>query len=1213
MSVGELIPNISVTEDSKRDSRSILFLKRLFPLDLVDCRQLQEGGSLSNIDGYLDILCPDGTAKEKVVVQVKHLTYPEHDGKVFYDIPKSIYAYAERHKGELVIFIACDYDHGIFYWRNIDEASIEEFRNGSDNIRTKERYYFQEKEKCSENNVAETIDLWRELYNRRMESIKDEKMLANQFAAQQKIYFNAVSSELHGAVGSHINRYQVDEIRQWIGKDSREDDNRICLLAGDAGVGKSAVLKDLISLSKSDNIAYLCIKADSIDDNGNPVTLEKMLETLAYYSTEADEVVLIVDQIDALSQCLTSDRRRLNMMMTMLSSLNDWPNIRAVVSCRKYDLEYDSALNSLKTKSTLIEIGELTDEEVAIALNNLEKGLDKRVDHVTAKMLRNVQMLDSFSILFHRNKSKINFNSRIELYDALWDNIICDSSSRQDVKMRECVMYKIAELIRQSGTLNPQFVPTSDHKLAYEYLASNSLIRREGSAVSFFHQSFYEYTLARDYSEKGRLFVSDIKKEIQGLELRSTVKAILDFNRGHNIANFVEESRGILVDPDIRLHLKLLTLSVLAFVDSPSRGEKNLIVEICRKDRRMLECFLRGVNAPCWFPTIRNILCGIMPEQKRSDKLFFPVVQCLSRYAFINPEEVYGMINMIQDRVSRLFALAYVQRGHNDYSKTCVLAAYNELKPQNDLYRIDQIQDAIKTNVAFALHEIEELLRDYIISENFGNKHNEYELVEELCPRLCAEYPKEMLGILHRCICETVRKTAQQSIYIFSTTKIFDATFAKDCIGKLLKMYEDLLIRYSSDGSTVRPLVEELMSLHNETTLSMAFAAMAVAPGMHDGLIRSILNDNVKIGGYLHGDVGFFFLRLLRVWYDTLDGVETVWYQRLLLSYRSEFDFKYDSERRWCLLLCPHLWRDKWKLICNTLPEDSFIPEMKRCFQELMRRFGSRDIVERCDHSITAALYCGGVVGNDTYARWPISNWLSSFLKLSEYKWREGRNPISLRVHAEAFEKCVAANPKKYYNFVFDISAKTDVSDMYKIAGLKGLLVGGVDPYALWVLAEKYITEDFARNDCYTFSQLAEYYIKEENSHVDAIMGLCKTLVLSPFSEPQKTLNENESNRDKSIKARDLLNMAINSYQGRAAELLVHMCRIPLRRPIVYSFFTDNSTIMHECVRTLPLYYLNAKDYYDAELYFPLMRSILSGMGSEALYPCRCNTVVFLS
>ena len=93
------------------------------------------------------------------------------------------------------------------------------------------------------------------------------------------------------------------------------------------------------------------------------------------------------------------------------------------------------------------------------------------------------------------------------------------------------------------------------------------------------------------------------------------------------------------------------------------------------------------------------------------------------------------------------------------------------------------------------------------------------------------------------------------------------------------------------------------------------------------------------------------------------------------------------------------------------------IPEMRRCYQELLRRFGQKHMVERNYHSVGVAHICGGVVGDETYARWPISNWLNSFLKLGEYKRREGRGPISLREHANAFKRCVSSNPTRFYDF----------------------------------------------------------------------------------------------------------------------------------------------------------------------------------------------------
>ena len=71
----ELKPNKSIYPSTLLDRKSINFLNNLFPYELVDCSQLQIGGTLPNIDGYLDLICSDGTAYERIFVQVKHLTH----------------------------------------------------------------------------------------------------------------------------------------------------------------------------------------------------------------------------------------------------------------------------------------------------------------------------------------------------------------------------------------------------------------------------------------------------------------------------------------------------------------------------------------------------------------------------------------------------------------------------------------------------------------------------------------------------------------------------------------------------------------------------------------------------------------------------------------------------------------------------------------------------------------------------------------------------------------------------------------------------------------------------------------------------------------------------------------------------------------------------------------------------------------------------------
>lgn len=69
----------------------------------------------------------------------------------------------------------------------------------------------------------------------------------------------------------------------------------------------------------------------------------------------------------------------------------------------------------------------------------------------------------------------------------------------------------------------------------------------------------------------------------------------------------------------------------------------------------------------------------------------------------------------------------------------------------------------------------------------------------------------------------------------------------------------------------------------------------------------------------------------------------------------------------------------KWDLICNTLPEDGLIPEMKKCSQELLRRFGRRNIVKRPGDIAVVTYYGGGLVSDDTYSKFSLKNWLNSF------------------------------------------------------------------------------------------------------------------------------------------------------------------------------------------------------------------------------------------
>ena len=1200
--MSEFVPNKNATESSKLDQRSIRFIKNLLPDDDVDCSQLHEGGTLPNIDGYLDFLCKDGTSNERIFVQVKHLTYAPVNGDAFYDIPKSIYAYSERHKGEVIVFIACYPESEVFYWRYIDNKAIEEFKCHSETIQETARYHFKPEESCTKDNVDAIVATWKRLYKERMEAIKDEKQLAEAFASTQRVAFNSIPFELHGLSNSHIRRPETDMLYNWAINDLPSGKKNLCLLIGDAGIGKSVVIKDLIGHLENGGVRCLCLKADTLDDANNPVSLETIYDTLAYYASNQQPTVFIIDQIDALSLSLSNDRSRLNTLISVLSSIEDWPNVRAVVSCRKYDLEYDAVLNGLKDKSEIVELGLMSESEVKAALEKLEQGLVGKISPTTFSILRNVQYLNSFCYLFQRNKRRLNFNSPIELYDALWDSVLDGLPAQIVYNDAEKVLYGIAECIKKSGTLKPVWQPISNLRAAYTYLASNGIVLPDGNAVSFFHQTFFDYALAKSYLSQNKSYISDLENEFQGLEIRSTVKAVLEYARGHNDVGYASEIQQLLTSDKIRLHIKLLAISILATANDPRPVEKRIVKTVCQNDVRLLSYFFRGVQGENWFSTASLMLKAFLPDSDKDSILFIPMLSVLSRYSFSHPNEVFSLIDTIKNEESRLFARSYVLRGHNDYRNKKVIDAFRSVCISGNVFAVNWIQDAMQSNEAFGLEETGKLLQKYLESDNRAHNHDGYELVDVLSKNLSITHPRQFLSILHSCLVQFIRNNAFKGYHGFTITKGFNGFSTDEYLDKLLDIYEQLLLRFSSDSAVIAPIVDELLALNNETSLAMAFSAMAEHPELHSQLIESLVANSSTIEKYLQGPVKYYFLKMLKSWYLTLESMKAEEYQRKVLSYVSSSDYLANKEKKYSSMPFPHLWHEKWELICNTLPNNGLLPEMKKCAGELQRRFGRKFIVERDRHGITSAVYCGGITDDATYATFSPAVWLSSFIKLNETNyWRFNRKPIDLRAHADAFKKCVAADPVKFKDFVFEISQRNAIKPDYLVSGIEGLLDGGVDIEEMWPLASRFITTEYAVANSFSFGQIAGHYFKTDNKYIDMILPVVvDVMALSPCERLIAYSDDKTESKLEDI-VNNMLTRAINSEQGRALELLIQLASIPKRRKQAYEIITNAIPSLNQCLRTLPVHYLYVKDHFDESMYFPLLKECLSYLGPEAL------------
>lgn len=1202
-----LQPNKSSWTSKRLDEKSVRLLRKILEDKRVDTSKVEEGGTEANIDGYISILDDNDTIVAKVTVQIKHYNNNAISEKgIYYDIPKSILAYANRMKGEVVLFITCDTNNNIVYWKYIDSIFIENQIDSSENIQQTYRYYFKENENLTENNVDSVIDLWETLYHEQMLSLKDEKAKLLDFLDVNLKFFEGIATTFYGLKESHIARKETEQLFDWIQGDLTPEDCHLKLLVGNAGVGKTVIIKDLLDKLTASGIKCLTIKADYYnitEDETSDFSLKKLHASLDLLVSEHKKVVFIIDQIDALSQYLSNDRDKLNILLNVIVAWEkkSSKDIRIIVSCRKYDLEYDPSLSQLKEHSTAIEVNSLNDKEVENVVNKLDSGLYRKLTSQTITILRTPQYLDIFCRLYDSGcVGKYNYQNYMELYDDLWSSLINYANKNTSCDNLEDVMFEIANSIHETETLTPTWLITARNNKATRYLASECIVKYNNKRISFFHQSFYDYVLARYYASNNKSLITELKSQFQGLEIRSSIKIFLDFERGHSDSLYKKDINTILFSNDIRLHLKQLALSILSYSGAIYKFEIDIIKKLPKLNHQLFIYFLSTTSNPLWFPTIKDLIKPFVADLTAENDYFSSLRILFSNYASKFPDDIYDMVDTIKDCSTKEVITMCMLRNHNDYSNKKVRESFINLKVKPNFNVVSCVMDAIDTNLNFALEETKERLINYFLNNNKHKSHYDYELFEQICERFYKEYPKDFLMIAYDCFVQIVSKTRKQSYQWYSTNEIF-SNYMSDYAEKFFDWLGNLLIQYIGEQDFDTSMVEKLLSLEEEYAFILSFKVIAAKPTLFDIYIKNLVSHNEELDKFIEfNDVRYYVLEALSKWYLSVSHEEQVKYQGYILKYRSKRD-NIHSDRSDNKLVLPYLGWHKWQLLCCTILESTLTKEAKRCKQELCRRFKGVYVNERPNHHVTAASICGGITTQEVYNHFSPDNWLSSFGKLDErITFRKGNfSPISLRAHAEAFTKCVENSPEKYKKFIFSLHDNPNIKSMYQEAGLLGLLLGGADKTELAPLFQRYMNVDYLRDNVYTFEQLAMNYTKEENCVIDNLIPI----LVQAIKQPLLLKDWQEELEAKSLAdiAQHKLNVAINSFQGRALNILISICALSTRRVQIYNLLNLLYTDLAIELRLEVLYYIYYKEYYDEVLTDKLFSVYLSGSGACGL------------
>ena len=450
-----------------------------------------------------------------------------------------------------------------------------------------------------------------------------ESILATIKAPYNNLYY--ASSNLRAYFsdiipGYHIDRDETNILYNWLNRpvDPKENqEDRIAVLLAGAGHGKTVILHDLQIKLEKEGTPVLAIKSDIVFDSSD-TSIDRALN-LGAPAAEAikqialdQKVVILIDQVDALSAVLSADRRPLESINTFINEITRIANVRVIVSCRQYDFDYERAFARYQGCDK-VRLQRLTEENVTSALKAAQINPVPISDTAMAFLC---SPLNLFLYCRLADRSRVNASPTLQdLYGSLWKEIIIDKASDSTHALVRSLDEITTEMSRrQVLTINNGILPseTAHQRL---FLISNAFLTEVGNNnIQFIHQTLFEYIAARLFVERGRTLSAIFLNKHQGLFLRPQLKQILDYQRSVDPQIYASNVREILFAKDgqdkdkYRFQLKQLVVTTLAYYPFFLPSEKAIFKQIL-EDERLRSILLSAITTPDGIDLLWEYIC----------------------------------------------------------------------------------------------------------------------------------------------------------------------------------------------------------------------------------------------------------------------------------------------------------------------------------------------------------------------------------------------------------------------------------------------------------------------------------------------------------------------------------------------------------------------------------------------------------------------------
>jgi hypothetical protein len=1039
--------------------------------------------------------------------------------------------------------------------------------------------------------------------------------------------FENINSHFGKKKETHLDRVETKDLFNWVLLDLEKEHKNIAILEANAGLGKSVVLKDLLVELKKADIPVLAIKADKYYAKDR-LSLEKKLfqypdipieEVILAVLREHQKVVILIDQIDALSQTLSSSRDYLITYNRLIDSLSKYPEVKIVLSIRTFDLNYDSELKHYQSaKIKKIRLNPLKKEEAKSILKKYS------VDNVSEKLLELLCVPNHLNVFCRlNNKSKSTLDSLKSLNDlntALWNEFM-NKSLKEGISIKKVlysIAYKMYEV--QQITITNQF--KEEYPKEFNFLESNYILTEDAKGIQFFHQTFYDFVFAKQFVEKDKSLIEYIDENGQSLYVRQTIKMVLEYLREYNHSRYIETIDKILSSSNHRFHIKMLCINTLAIVATPTKGEKSLFKSKIKSCLGFLDVFMSYSVSDLWMQYMisQEVLIENLIFSKHRVKIIAENEISLRHNLVIKV-----LINNLSPSLNRIIKFLTSLPESFDEKTNLIQRVLINSEDWNDKYLVDLFDEYLpfyreyeknkRDNFWFfqILQKIAPYYPDYVseklkpillslFEKRAYSTKLSYEL-NQLLEKYYEIHPRKVYDLLLTVMTTIVEGNILDDAITEVNSPLYKSLYFADVgiKGNTLNADEELFEYLSkfrkllsiSDTIETRIFYEKHKNSNSIPILKLCIHSLVENPSEYSKESVELIKIIHSKSGFQGYDNNFQFLcrTLLGEIFVFLVDSEKEEVIDIIISVKHIYEqrvYEDGDKKRHSL----HMAGKKEYIFINSITQVEIQKNhrLRRRYQELKRKFGEIEN-KPMDESRLMAYAVGAPLDSRAYELMTIEDWEKSFLKFNDEYTADRFNDSSKGgkfEHSSAFKEAVSKKPEKFGQFISNINKKEGISIDYLINGLEGLVQAEYDKNFVISLYRSLMKEELDLSNTLQMISLADFFIKHEIVDDDIICYLSNLAI--NHENPSGPRRSNDPSFD-----------SLNTVRGAAIRRVIQCYYNPEFEDIIFDSVEQTSNDPQSSVRVGILSVLAYLNHLDLERSYLIFEKLVNTNEIEVL------------